>query len=178
LAKNSATTISPYVVTMEALAPFRTQAFERDVDDPQPLDYLSDDNNRKFGGLDVNLEVYIQTEKMRTQNIEPHRLSRSNTKDLYWTIGQMLTHHASGGCNLRTGDLMATGTVSGKEKSERGSMLELSWRGTEPIELPSGETRRFLEDGDEVIMKGFCEREGFRRIGLGECRGKVLPAVE
>ncbi|MGD9590244.1 MAG: fumarylacetoacetase [Pyrinomonadaceae bacterium] len=176
LAKNFATTISPYVVTMEALAPFRTPAFERDADDPQPLEYLSDEQNRKFGGLDINLEVLIQTEKMRNENIEPHRLSRSNTKDLYWTIGQMLTHHASNGCNLQTGDLMATGTVSGKEKSERGCMLELTWRGTEPIELPSGETRRFLEDGDEVIMKGFCEREGFRRIGLGECRGRVLPA--
>jgi fumarylacetoacetase len=177
LAKNFATTISPYVVTMEALAPFRTAAFERGADDPQPLEYLSSENNRKFGGLDINLEVHIQTEKMRNESTEPHRLSRSNTKDLYWTIGQMLTHHASGGCNLQTGDLMATGTVSGKEKSERGSMLELSWRGTEPIELPSGETRRFLEDGDEVIMKGFCEREGFRRIGLGECRGRILPAV-
>jgi fumarylacetoacetase len=178
LAKNFATTISPFVLTMEALAPFRTAAFERDPDDPQPLPYLADERNEKFGGLDINLEVYIQTEKMRTENIEPHRLSRSNTKDLYWTIGQMLTHHASGGCNLQTGDLMATGTVSGKEKSERGSMLELSWRGTEPIDLPSGEQRRFLEDGDEVIMKGFCEREGFRRIGLGECRGRVLPASQ
>jgi fumarylacetoacetase len=176
LAKNFATTISPYVVTMEALAPFRTNAFERDADDPQPLDYLSDEQNQKFGGLDINLEVYLQSEKMRNENIEPHRLSRSNTKDLYWTIGQMLTHHASNGCNLQTGDLMATGTVSGKEKSERGCMLELTWRGTEPIELPSGERRRFLEDGDEVIMKGFCEREGFRRIGLGECRGRILPA--
>lgn len=176
LAKNFATTISPYVVTMEALAPFRTQAFERDPDDPQPLDYLSDAQNQKFGGLDINLEVYLQTEKMRNEKIEPHRLSRSNTKDLYWTIGQMLTHHASNGCNLQTGDLMATGTVSGKEKSERGCMLELTWRGTEPVELPSGETRRFLEDGDEVIMKGYCEREGFRRIGLGECRGRILPA--
>jgi fumarylacetoacetase len=176
LAKNFATTISPYVVTMEALAPFRTKAFNRDADDPQPLEYLSDDNNQKLGGLDINLEVYIQTEKMRNENIEPHLLSRSNTKDLYWTIGQMLTHHASNGCNLQTGDLIATGTVSGKEKSERGSMLELSWRGTEPIELPSGETRRFLEDGDEVIMKGFCERESFRRIGLGECRGRIIPA--
>lgn len=176
LAKNFATTISPYVVTMEALAPFRTKAFERDADDPQPLDYLADDNNRKFGGLDINLEVYIQTEKMRAENIEPHMLSRSNTKDLYWTIGQMLTHHASNGCNLQTGDLMATGTVSGKEKSERGCLLEMTWRGTEPIDLPSGEQRRFLEDGDEIIMKGFCEREGFRRIGLGECRGRILPA--
>ncbi|HRJ87292.1 MAG: fumarylacetoacetase [Blastocatellia bacterium] len=176
LAKNFATTISPYVVTMEALAPFRTKAFERDADDPQPLDYLNGEQNQKLGGLDINLEVYIQTEKMRAESIEPHMLSRSNTKDLYWTIGQMLTHHASNGCNLQTGDLMATGTVSGKEKSERGCMLELTWRGTEPIELPSGEQRRFLEDGDEIIMRGYCEREGFRRIGLGECRGRILPA--
>lgn len=176
LAKNFATSISPFVVTMEALAPFRTPAFERDPADPQPLEYLSSDENRKFGGLDINLEVYIQTEKMRTENIEPFRLSRSNTKDLYWTIGQMLTHHASNGCNLQTGDLMATGTVSGKEKDERGCLLELTWRGKEPIDLPSGEQRRFLEDGDEIIMKGFCEREGFRRIGLGECRGRIVPA--
>ena len=176
LAKNFATTISPFVVTMEALAPFRTRAFEREAGDPAPLDYLADDNNEKFGGIDINLEVFIQTEKMRGENIEPHMLSRSNMKDLYWTIGQMLTHHASGGCNLQTGDLIATGTISGKEKSERGSMLELSWRGTEPIELPKGETRRFLEDGDEIIMKGYCEREGFRRIGFGECRGRILPS--
>ena len=176
LAKNFATTISPFVVTMEALAPFRTKAFERDPDDPQPLEYLNDEQNQKFGGLDINLEVYIQTEKMRNESIEPHRLSRSNTKDLYWTIGQMLTHHASNGCNLQTGDLMATGTVSGPEKDERGCLLELTWRGTEPVELPGGETRRFLEDGDEVIMRGYCEREGFRRIGLGECRGRILPA--
>ncbi len=178
LSKSFATTISSYVVTMEALAPFRTPAFERDQDDPQPLDYLSDERNQKFGGLDINLEVYIQTEKMRNENIEPHMLSRSNPKDLYWTIGQMLTHHASNGCNLQTGDLMATGTVSGKDKSERGCLLELTWRGTEPLDLPSGEQRRFLDDGDEVIMKGYCEREGFRRIGLGECRGRILPANE
>ncbi|MBA3770065.1 MAG: fumarylacetoacetase [Blastocatellia bacterium] len=176
LAKNFATTISPYVVTMEALGPFRTPAFERDADDPQPLDYLSDEQNKKFGGLDINLEVYIQTEKMRAERIEPFLVSRSNAKDLYWTIGQMLTHHASGGCNLQTGDLMATGTVSGPEPGERGCLLERTWRGTEPLTLPNGEQRRFLEDGDEVIMKGFCEREGFRRIGLGECRGRILPA--
>jgi len=176
LAKNFATTISPFVVTMEALAPFRTNAFERDPNDPQPLPYLADEKNEKFGGLDINLEVYIQTGKMRDEKIKPHPLSRSNTKDLYWTIGQMLTHHASNGCNLQTGDLMATGTVSGKEKTERGCMLELTWRGKEPIKLPSNEQRRFLEDGDEIIMKGFCEREGFRRIGLGECRGRIIPA--
>ena len=176
LAKNFATTISPFVVTMEALAPFRTKAFEREPGDPAPLDYLADVNNEKFGGIDINLEVFIQTQKMRDENIGPHLLSKSNMKDLYWTIGQMLTHHASGGCNLQTGDLIATGTISGKEKSERGSMLELSWRGTEPINLPNGETRRFLEDRDEIIMKGYCERTGFRRIGFGECRGRILPA--
>ncbi len=176
LAKNFATTISPFVVTMEALAPFRTPAFEREEGDPLPLGYLSDEQNQKFGGLDINLEVYIQTEKMRNENIEPFLISRSNTKDLYWTVGQMLTHHASNGCNLQTGDLIASGTVSGKEKDERGCLLERTWRGTEPIELPSGEQRRFLEDGDEIIMRGFCEREGFRRIGFGECRGRILPA--
>ncbi|MEP7038347.1 MAG: fumarylacetoacetase, partial [Acidobacteriota bacterium] len=158
LAKSFATTVSPFVVTMEALAPFRVPAFERDADDPQPLDYLSSELNREKGGFDVNLEVYIQTEKMRDENVEPHLLSRSNMKDLYWTIGQMLTHHASNGCNLQTGDLMATGTISGEGKDARGCLLELTWRGTEPIKLPNGEERRFLEDGDEIIMKGFCEK--------------------
>ncbi|CAN5748070.1 fumarylacetoacetase [soil metagenome] len=177
LGKSFATTVSPFVVTMEALAPFRVPAFERDAGDPQPLDYLASEANEKFGGLDIKLDVYIQTEKMRSENIEPHLLSRSNLKDLYWTIGQMLTHHASNGCNLQTGDLMATGTVSGQEDSERGCLLEMTKRGAEPVTLPSGETRKFLEDGDEIIMKGFCEREGFRRIGFGECRGRIVPAV-
>lgn len=176
LAKNFATSVSPFVVTMDALAPFRTAAFARPEGDPKPLDYLFSEENEKAGGFDINLEVYIQTEKMRGENVEPFLLSRSNTKDLYWTIGQMLAHHASNGCNLQTGDLMATGTVSGREKDARGCLLELTWRGTEPIQLPSGETRRFLEDGDEVIMKGYCEREGFRKIGFGECRGRILPA--
>lgn len=176
LAKNFATTISPFVVTMEALAPFRTPAFVRPESDPIPLDYLASEGNESRGGFDINLEVYIASQKMRDENIAPMLVSRSNMKDLYWTIGQMLTHHSSNGCNLQTGDLMATGTVSGREKSERGCLLEMTWRGTEPIELPTGEQRRFLEDGDEVIMKGFCEREGYRRIGFGECRGIVLPA--
>lgn len=177
LAKNFATTVSPFVVTLEALEPFRVPAFERDPDDPQPLDHLDGDDNRKRGGFDVNLEVYVQTERMRAEMIDPFLLSRSNMKDLYWTIGQMLTHHASNGCNLRRGDLLATGTVSGREKNERGCLLELTWRGSEPIELPTGEVRRFLEDGDEIIMKGFCERDGFRRIGFGECRGRIQPAA-
>jgi fumarylacetoacetase len=161
---------------MEALEPFRCPAYRRPEGDPRPLPYLYSEENEARGGIDITLEVYIQTQKMRDEKIEPHLLSRSNTKDLYWTVGQMLAHHASNGCNLQTGDLIASGTVSGREKSERGCLLEMTWRGTEPLELPSGEQRRFLEDGDEVIMKGFCEREGFRRIGFGECRGRVIPA--
>jgi fumarylacetoacetase len=176
LAKNFATSISPFIVTMEALAPFRSAAFARPEGDPQPLPYLYDEQNQKFGGLDIQLEVFIASQKMRDEKIEPMLLSSSNMKDLYWTIGQMLAHHASNGCNLQTGDLIASGTVSGKEKHERGCMLELTWRGKEPLTLTTGEERRFLEDGDEVIMRGFCEREGFRRIGFGECRGIILPA--
>ncbi|HEY0657816.1 MAG TPA: fumarylacetoacetase, partial [Pyrinomonadaceae bacterium] len=176
LAKNFATSVSPFVVTLEALAPFRAPAFKREEGDPQPLDYLASEANEKNGGFDINLEVYLQTKKMRDENAAPFLLSRSNMKDLYWTIGQMLTHHASNGCNLQTGDLIATGTVSGNSKEERGCLLELTWRGKEPIQLPNGEERRFLEDGDEVIMKGFCEKEGYRRIGFGECRGVILPA--
>ncbi len=178
LGKSFCTSVSPFVVTMEALAPFRVPAFEREEGDPEPLEYLSNEDNRKSGGIDMKLEVYIQTKKMRDENIEPHLLSRSNLKDLYWTIGQMLTHHASNGCNLQVGDLMATGTVSGQEDSARGCLLEITKRGSEPVELPNGETRKFLEDYDEIIMKGFCEKEGFRRIGFGECRGIVLSANE
>lgn len=177
LAKNFATTVSPFVVTMEALEPFRVRAFEREKSDPQPLEYLNGVSDQERGGIDVNLEVYLQTERMRAESVGPFLLSRSSMKDLYWTIGQMLTHHASNGCNLQPGDLLATGTVSGREKNERGCLLELTWRGKDPIELPTGEVRRFLEDGDEIIMKGFCERAGFRRIGFGECRGRVVPAV-
>ena len=176
LGKSFATTISPFVVTMEALAPFRVPAFKREEGAPKPLDYLSNEANEKLGGLDLKLEVYIQTRKMRDENIEPFLLSRSNLRDIYWTIGQMITHHASNGCNLNIGDLMASGTVSGKGDKERGCLLEITKRGKEPIELPSGEVRRFLEDYDEIIMKGYCERDGFRKIGFGECRGMVLPA--
>jgi fumarylacetoacetase len=178
LGKSFATTISPAVVTMEALAPFRVPAFDRGDDYPAPLPYLSDDANAESGGIDLKLDVFIRTKKMRNEGIEPHLISRSNLKDLFWTIGQMLTHHASNGCNLQTGDLIASGTVSGKEESERGCLLEMTRGGKEPIELPTGEMRAFLEDYDEIIMRGFCEREGFRRIGFGECRGIVVPVVE
>ena len=179
LAKNFATTISPFVVTMEALAPFRTKAFERPEGDPRPLDYLADDHNQKFGGLDINLEVYIQTEKMRNENIEPHLLSRSNTKDLYWTVGQMLTHHASNGCNLQTGDLIASGTVSGKEKSERGCMLELTWRGTEPIDLPGRDVRQF--DALEPLARSpprLVARQPLERSEVGHDVDDVELGVE
>ncbi|MGH9854590.1 MAG: fumarylacetoacetase [Blastocatellia bacterium] len=177
LSKSFATTISPWIVTMEALAPFRAPAFGRPAGDPEPLPYLDSPENRERGGLDIKLEILISTEQMREKGIAPHRLSVSNTQDLYWTFALMLTHHTSNGCNLRAGDLIASGTVSGATKDSLGSLIELTQRGAEPIQLPTDEARRFLQDGDEVIFRGYCEREGFRRIGFGECRGIVTPAV-
>ena len=174
LSKSFATTISPWIVTLEALAPFRVPAFKRPEGDPEPLAYLDSLINRNRGGFDIKLEVYLSTEQMRENDISPYRLSHSNTRDLYWTFAQMLTHHASNGCNLRAGDLIASGTVSGATKDSLGCLIELTDRGSAPISLPTGEVRRFLDDGDEVIFRGFCEREGFRRIGFGECRGIVL----
>jgi len=177
LSKSFATTVSPWIVTMEALAPFRAPAFKRPAGDPEPLPYLDSPENRERGGFDIKLEVSISTEKMREKGIAPHRLSASNTRDLYWTFAQMLTHHTSNGCNLQPGDLIASGTVSGATKDSLGCLIELTGRGAEPINLPTGEARRFLQDGDEVIFRGYCEREGFRRIGFGECRGIVAHAV-
>ena len=177
LSKSFATTISPWIVTMEALAPFRASAFERPSGDPEPLPYLDSPENRERGGFDIKLEVCISTEQMREKGIAPHRLSSSNTWDLYWTFAQMLTHHTSNGCNMQPGDLLASGTVSGATKESMGCLIELTGRGAEPINLPTGEARRFLQDGDEVIFRGYCEREGFRRIGFGECRGIVTPAL-
>jgi fumarylacetoacetase len=176
LAKNFATTISPWVVTLEALAPFRAPAYARPSGDPQPLPHLDGQSNRTQGGIDIALEVLISSAKMRDSGSPAARLSGTSFTNMYWTIAQMLTHHASNGCNLRPGDLLASGTVSGPEKSERGCMLELTWRGAEPVRLPSGEERKFLQDGDELILRGGCERSGFRRIGFGECRGTVGPA--
>ena len=174
LAKSFATTISPWIVTMEALAPFRASAFKRATDDPRPLPHLSDEENESSGGIDLKLEVLISTKKMREEKAEPVRISRGNLKDLYWTIAQFIAHHTSNGCNLQPGDLLASGTVSGVEKESRGCLLEMTLGGKEPIQLPNGEKRAFLEDGDEVIMRGYCEREGFARVGLGECRGTVV----
>ena len=177
LAKNFATTVSPWVVTLDALAPFRAPARPRGTDDPAVLPYLDDSRDRESGGFAITLEVWICTAQMRANGESPVRLSRGDFRGMYWTLGQMLAHHASNGCNLRAGDLIASGTVSGPTKDSRGSMLELAWRGAEPIGLPNGESRAFLADGDEVILRGWCERDGAVRIGLGECRG-VLVAVD
>jgi len=173
LAKSFATTISPWVVTMEALAPFRVPAFARPEGDPAPLPYLNSPEDRERGGIELTLEVYIASRQMRESGLPPMRLSRGNLRNLYWTLAQLLTHHASNGCNLQPGDLLASGTVSGPLPEERGCLLELTQRGAEPIRLLSGEVRRFLEDGDQVILRGCCEREGFTRIGFGECRGTI-----
>ncbi len=177
LAKNFASSISPWVVTMEALAPFRVPAFARPEGDPAPLPYLSDANNHDHGGINLTVELWLSSAKMRQENIPALRLSRGNLRDLYWTLAQMLAHHASNGCNLRPGDLLGSGTVSGEAKDSRGCLLELTWRGTEPLALPTGETRKFLQDGDEVTIRAYAESEGFRRIGCGECRGLILPAL-
>jgi fumarylacetoacetase len=176
LAKNFATSLSCWVVTMEALAPFRAPAFRRPSGDPEPLPYLRSPDNEAAGAIDAIVEVQLVSARMREAGAGPVRLSRGRVADLYWTPAQMLAHHTSSGCDLRPGDLFASGTVSGPEKENRGCLLELTWRGAEPLTLPTGETRTFLEDGDEVIMRGWCEREGAVRIGLGECRGIVVPA--
>jgi fumarylacetoacetase len=171
LSKSFATSISPWVVTLEALAPFRS-ASARPPGDPPPLPYLAGDPY----GIDLTLEVRLLSECMKAAGIEPMLLSRGNLRDLYWTFAQLLTHHASNGCNIRPGDLIASGTVSGPSPDSRGCMLEITAGGS-LIELPGGETRRFLADGDEVIMTGYAEREGCARIGFGECRGVLLPAT-
>ena len=177
LAKNFATTISPWVVTMDALEPFRVPAFVRPEGDPEPLRYLDAPEDRARGGIDLKLEVLLKTARMRAENAQPVQISRGNLRDLYWTPAQMLTHHASNGCNLQTGDLLASGTVSGAAPDSLGCLLEITRRGADPLSLPSGETRKFLEDGDEVTLRGYCEREGHPRIGFGECRGMVVPAA-
>jgi fumarylacetoacetase len=163
LAKNFATSISPWLVTLEALEPFRVPSPEHDV---PVLPYLQ---QHQAGSFDITLEVWLRSAVM----MQPVLISRGYFKDLYWTLAQMVAHHASNGCPLRPGDLLASGTVSGPDKENRGSLLECTWRGTEPLQLPSGEKRAFLEDGDEVILKGYCVRDGFARIGLGSCRGLI-----
>jgi fumarylacetoacetase len=165
-AKNFATSISPWVVTLEALEPFRAEGPKQD--DPAPLDYLRSAGNPSY---DIDLEVLLQTESMS----EPQRIALSNFRYLYWNMQQQLTHHTVTGCNTRPGDMMASGTISGPDKSMFGSLLEITWRGEQPIELPGGETRKFMQDGDTLIMRGWASRDGVR-IGFGEVRGSILPA--
>ncbi|MEM7313589.1 MAG: fumarylacetoacetase [Planctomycetota bacterium] len=185
LGKNFSTSIAPWIVTRESLVPFRCPSFER-VDGPKPLEYLYDKTDEESGGLKIRMEVYLQTAKMQASGIAPERISHSDTSRLFWTVAQMLTHHASNGCNLRPGDLFGSGTVSGPRRENRGCLLELTWAGDSenvqpgsartPLSLSNGERREFLDDGDEVILRGVCEAEGFAKISLGECRGKILPA--
>jgi fumarylacetoacetase len=178
LAKNFGTTISPWIVTADAVDPYRIAAPEREAGDPAPLEYLASEGESKSGAINAFLEVYIASQKMRDEGVAPMLLSRAAFALMYWTVGQMLTHHASNGCNLRPGDLLASGTVSGANDDSRGCLLELTSRGAKPLTLPTGEERKFLRDGDEVIMKGYLEAEGRVRIGFGECRGVILPANE
>jgi fumarylacetoacetase len=175
LAKNFASTVSPWIVSNEALVPFRT-SWSRDAADPQPLDYLSSNNNSEYGSYDVELEVFLESNKMRDAGEQPAKLSQSNFLHSYWTVGQMIAHHTVNGCNLKAGDFLGSGTQSGPAEEEAGSMLELSKGGKAQIDLGNGETRTFLDDGDAVIMRGFCQKEGTARIGFGECRALVLPA--
>lgn len=176
LAKNFATTISPWIVTAEALAPFRRPQAPRPDGDPAPLPHLFDPADQQGGAFAIALDVFLLTAAMRAANAEPVRLARSNTSHLYWTAAQMLTHHASNGCALSPGDLFGSGTISGPTPESYGSLLEITEGGRKPLTLPSGETRRFLEDGDEVIFRAHAAREGYVGIGFGECRGVILPA--
>jgi fumarylacetoacetase len=175
LAKSFASTISPWIVTMEALAPYRSN-FTRPETDPQPLPHLSSEQNTQNGGLDIDLSCFIQTQAMFENKQQMAQLSKSNFKYSYWTPAQLITHHASNGCAMRSGDLLGSGTQSGPTYEEAGSLLELSKGGKTPIDLPNGEKRTFLEDGDSIIMRASCSKEGAVRIGFGEVVATVLPA--
>ena len=175
LSKNFATTISPWIVTLEALAPYRV-AFTRPEGDPQPLPYLEAPANRAQGAIDVQLEVLLQTQAMREQGQGAARLTRTSYRHAYWTVAQMVAHHTVNGCNLAPGDLLGTGTLSGPTLDQAGALIELTVGGKQPLTLPNGQTRGYLEDGDAVVLRGWCEKAGAARISFGECRGTVLPA--
>ncbi|MFA6615506.1 MAG: fumarylacetoacetase [Hydrogenophaga sp.] len=175
LAKNFATTISPWVVTLEALAPYRV-AFERPADDPPPLPYLDSQANRQGGAFDIQLQVGLQTPAMREAGQDDASICRTSYRHAYWTVAQMVAHHTVNGCNLQPGDLFGSGTLSGPSLDQAGALIELTAGGKHPLSLPNGETRTFLEDGDAVVLRGWCEKAGAARIGFGECRGTVLPA--
>jgi fumarylacetoacetase len=177
LAKSFATSVSPWVVTLDALEPFRVPAAERAPGDPAPLPYLHSPIDQARGGFDVTVEAWLRTRRMREAGEPAVRLSRGSFRDMYWTVAQMLTHHASNGCNLRPGDLLASGTISGPSRDGLGCLLEITRRGAEPVTLPDGETRGFLDDGDELTLRAYCARDGAVRIGFGTCTGVVLPAL-
>jgi fumarylacetoacetase len=177
LGKNFATTVSPWVVTLDALAPFRLP-WTRAPDEPQPLPYLADSVALRSGAIDIQLEVWLDTARMRATGAPPQRLSASGFRHAWWTVSQMVTHHTVNGCNLQPGDLLGSGTQSGPLPAQAGSLIELSAGGKQPLTLASGETRTFLEDGDRVSLRGWCQREGCVRIGFGEATGMVLPAAQ
>ncbi|HTM79444.1 MAG TPA: fumarylacetoacetase, partial [Devosia sp.] len=174
LSKSFMTTISPWIIMPEALEPFRRAAMARPPGDPPPLPYLLDPDEQEFGGLDCQLEMALQSRLMRAREIAPMVLSRSNASHLYWTFAQLVTHHSSGGCNLRPGDLIGSGTISGPTFDSLGSLLELTNGGKIALALPSGEQRLYLEDGDQLTMTARCDRPGFVGIGLGACMGEVI----
>jgi len=176
LSKSFITSVSPWVVTAEALAPFRQAQPPRPQGDPQPLPYLFDARDQQGGAFDIELEVLLLTEAMREQNLPAHRLTLSNTRHMYWTVAQLVAHHSVNGCQLQAGDLFGSGTLSGPESGQFGSLLEITEGGKKAVELASGEVRKFLEDGDEIILRARCSREGFASIGFGECRGKIVSA--
>ncbi len=176
LAKNFATTISPWIVTLEALAPYRLP-FTRPEADPQPLPYLDSEPNRQAGTLDIRLDVILQTPKMREAGQAGHKLCETSYRHAYWTMAQLVTHHTVNGCNLQPGDLLGTGTLSGPTLDQAGALIELTEGGKKPITLPNGEQRTFLEDGDTVTFRGWCEAPGAARIGFGECVGTILASI-
>jgi len=175
-AKNFATSISPWIVTLEALAPYRT-AWQRDAAFPQPLPYLDTEANRAHGAIDIRLAVGLETAKRRTVGAGPTLLTQTSFRHQHWTIAQMLAHHTIGGCNLVSGDLLGTGTISGPRPEEAGAMMELAHAGRQPVRVGDDELRGFLADGDAVVFSGWCERDGYARIGFGVCRGQVTPAI-
>jgi fumarylacetoacetase len=174
LAKNFSTTVSPWVVTAEALSPFQQSQPPRPDGDPRPLPYLWDDNDQQHGAFDVTIEAYIATEAMRAKGMPAQRVAVSNLKHLYWTIGQMVAHHTCGGCNLQPGDLFGSGTISSPDPAGFGSMRELSQDGAAPLVMPTGETRSYIQDGDEVVLRARAERDGFASIGFGDCSGRII----
>jgi fumarylacetoacetase len=176
LGKSFATSVSPWVVPIEALAGYRVPLAPRASTEPQPLPYLTEATSGQPSGFDITLEVFLFTSHMRENNLPPVCLSSGNSRDLYWSIAQLLTHHASNGCNLVSGDIVATGTISGPAPGSQGCLLEITQRGTRPLRLPTDELREFLADGDEIILRGFCDREEYPRLSFGECRGTIQPA--